>query len=86
MEQVHIDQIEAIMRSITCLKDFQCYKHEFEDPCQAVDVGMGSFVQCLKDNPEKCGPGCPFKYSFVDVGGTYCHCRLRVYATKELKK
>ena len=84
MEQVHTDQIEEIMRNMKCLKGFHCYEQKFEGPCQTVDVGLPSFVQCSENNPEGCGVGCPFKFSFRLA--SYCHCALRVYATKNLKK
>jgi hypothetical protein len=84
MEQEHIDAIERIMGQLKCPKDFECYKSGFETLCEAKDVGLPSFVQCLGNNPEECTSGCLFRYPLGD--SSYCHCCLRVYITKELKK
>ncbi len=84
MEQEHIDAIEKIMGDLKCPSDFMCYKQGSEDPCQAKDVGLPSFVECLGNNPEECTSGCLFRFPIGP--SAFCHCPLRVYITKKLKK
>ncbi|HUU49944.1 MAG TPA: hypothetical protein VMW81_03165 [Nitrospinota bacterium] len=72
-------RIEKIIARMECPKDFICYKSGFENLCEARDVGLESFLECLEKNPWEC----TFSISF----GTayYCRCPLRFYIIKELK-
>jgi hypothetical protein len=41
-------------------------------------------VECLGDNTAECISGCRFGYPLGH--SVFCHCPLRVYITKRLKK
>ncbi len=80
MHEAHKKKIEEIMALMHCPKDFECRKRGFEDLCQARDLGLETFVDCLYESPE----GCRFSFSFGH--GHLCRCPLRVYLAKHLKK
>jgi len=63
-------------RSKSCRRPRQ----ETENLCEAEDIGLGSFVKCLKQNPL----GCHLSVSFVN--SWYCACPSAVYVAKRLKK
>jgi hypothetical protein len=84
MEQDHQKEIEEIIGHTKCPKDFQCHKQGLEDQCQAKDIGLPSFVECLGENTAECISGCRFGYPLGH--SVFCHCPLRVYITKRLKK
>ena len=80
MEQDLKKEVQKIIDHSFCLKDFSCYKLEFEAFCQARDVGLHSFVECLTEAPLDC----PFSIRLEAL--SYCKCPLRVYICKELGK
>ncbi len=65
---------------MNCPKEFVCCESGFEDLCRARDVGLESYIKCLKENPEKCVFSLSFGYSY------FCTCPLRIYIAKKLKK
>ncbi len=80
MKQKHVKEIEEIIGTIKCPKDFICYRSGFKKLCEAKDIGMESFLVCLEDKPVKC-------YLTLNVEEVvYCQCPLRVYISKKLKK
>ena len=76
----HERQIEEIMSSMDCPKDFECYKSGFDNICTAADRGLDTYADCFDED----GTTCRFKVPFGD--GTFCKCPLRVYVAKNLKK
>jgi len=80
MEQDHDKELQEMIGSFTCPKDFKCYKSGFEKLCKAQEVGLETFLECLEEDPYEC----PFSLSFGDM--FLCECPLRVYITKKLKK
>ncbi|MBW2174042.1 MAG: hypothetical protein JRF64_05250 [Deltaproteobacteria bacterium] len=80
MEQNLEKELQEIIGSITCSKDFKCYKSGFEVLCKARDVGLETFLECLEENPQEC----PF--SKLLAAWYICKCPLRIYIAKELKK
>ena len=73
-------QIEELVNSLKCPKDFVCYKSGFKKMCRVKDIGIESFLICLdKDSLE-----CRFSVHF---GGVYfCQCPLRVLICREYRK
>ncbi len=65
--------IERIMCSMTCERDFCCYKNGFKDfdKCHIV----GNFVDCTKIS-SNCLADCKYKVSFGH--GVFCDCPLRL--------
>jgi len=81
MEQVMKSEIEAIKGKIQCQKNFRCFDSGFEVLCEARDIGIGTMLECLDEDPEQC------KNSFAFYGFSYlCECPIRVYICKKLKK
>lgn len=80
MEQRDKEKINKIISGFQCPKGFKCYKSGFENVCKAKDVGMETFLICLEDDPK----GCVFAIPYGR--GHFCHCPLRIYIAKELKK
>jgi len=84
MEQEHKKEIERIIGSIQCPKDFICYKSGLEILCKAKDIGDGSYTRpylvCSEENPSQC------KFSVHFGDSYYCKCPLRAYIAKEVKK
>jgi hypothetical protein len=82
MEQDRKIDVEQIMGQLKCPKDFQCCMSGLEDLCKAKSVGDGSFLVCLEEHPKKC------RFGSVERGysGYRCHCPLRIYIARKLKK
>jgi hypothetical protein len=80
VEKDHKREIENIIGKIKCPKSFKCYESGFDNICRAKDFGIESFLLCLENNPRDCKFSIPFKRSYL------CHCPLRIYLSKKLKK
>jgi hypothetical protein len=80
MEKDHQKEIEEIISQLQCSKDFECYTSGFETLCKAEDVGMVENLRCLEEDPRNC------LFLLTTPHTNYCHCPLRVYIAKELKK
>lgn len=76
----HKEQIEKIIDQLNCPKDFVCYKSGFKNLCKAKDIGLEEFLDCLQEDPGIC----PSSISFGK--GYLCHCTLRIYVAKKLKR
>jgi hypothetical protein len=76
----HKQQIEKIIKSIECQKNFECYKSNFTRLCKAKDIGMETFVECLSEENRTCNFVLPFGNKYL------CRCPLRLYISKRLKK
>jgi hypothetical protein len=73
-------EIEEIISHFKCPKDFQCYKSQFVVLCNAEDIGIESFLECLEEDPLECQFSMPYGHTH------FCHCPLRIYICKKLKK
>ena len=69
-------QIEEIMSSMECSKDFKCYKSGFEDLCKTKIFQDGDLIECIDESAWSC------KLSFRFGSGYYCKCPLRKYIVK----
>lgn len=69
--------IESIIPCIECPKDFVCYYSGFNNLCNAKDIGIESFVECLEKKKE-----CKFSFRFALL--YLCKCPLRVYISKKI--
>ena len=73
-------QIEDIIDTIQCPKNFECYTSGFTKLCRARDIGLDSFVACLNRDPF----ACKFSIRFGEL--FFCQCALRVCISKKLLK
>jgi len=73
-------QIEDIIHTIQCPKNFECYTSGFTKLCRARDIGLDSFVACLNRDPF----ACKFSIRFGEL--FFCQCALRVCISKKLRK
>jgi hypothetical protein len=80
IEQSHQRQIEEIMSGMKCSKEFICYKSGFKQLCNARDIGIAAYVECLAKRP----PDCSFTFPFASVH--LCKCPMRVFIAKEFNK
>ena len=76
----HKRQIEQIIRGMKCQKNFTCYKSRFTELCEAKDIGMQTFIECLDESSLGCNFSLPFGSKY------FCKCPLRIYVSKKLKK
>jgi len=80
MDQNYKKEIEKIIGEMKCPIDFRCYKTGFENLCKAKDIGIESYLECLEKDPQRCKFSVSFGHSY------FCHCPLRIYIAKKLKK
>ena len=80
MEVTHENkiQIEEIISSMECSKDYECYKSEFENLCQTRI--LGEVVECLEKNSQMC------RFSFDFGFGYFCNCPLRKYIAQNFNR
>ncbi|MDD4954024.1 MAG: hypothetical protein PHG40_03845 [Candidatus Omnitrophica bacterium] len=79
MDEFNKREIEYIISSFKCPKNFRCYKSGFKDICKVEDTGQELFVKCLEEDPRQC----PFA---LRLGSYFCKCPLRIYIINKLKK
>ena len=80
LTQDNTRQIEEIISSMVCSKDFKCYKSGFDDICKATYRGLDEYADCRDPGKTICEFRVPFGR------GVFCRCPLRVYVAKYLKK
>ena len=80
MREEEKKKIEEIIDGLKCPKEFRCAQSGFERLCQARDIGMKNYLDCLEEKPATC----KFALSFGD--GHFCRCPLRVYLAKALRR
>jgi hypothetical protein len=73
-------RMEELIAGMHCPKGFKCIDSSSDDLCRARDVGLENYLECLENNPYTC----KFTLRFGDE--YFCHCPLRVYLNKKLKK
>jgi len=73
-------KIEDIMAGMRCPKNFRCTDNGFEHLCQSKDFGLDNYLEYLEKDSSRCS----FVLSFGN--GFLCHCPLRVFLAKKLKK
>jgi hypothetical protein len=76
MEELFIHQIEETMPGFDVLVEFKRYKPGIGFACDARDVGLDSYVECLEWDSYSC----PFSMSYA--GTYYCSSSARVYVAK----
>jgi hypothetical protein len=80
MEEDQRKEIEELIGQMQCPKNFICYESGLETLCRARDIGVELFLECMEENPKRCSFSVP-------VGiASLCHCPLRAYIAKKLKK
>ena len=80
MEQDLKKQLEKIIDALECPRNFKCCERRFEVVCEAREIGLKSFLQCLEENPRDCKAS----LSFGDI--YLCECPVRVNICKKLGK
>jgi len=78
MLKVHKKKIKEIIGQINCPKDFRCVTADLDRLCQAMDIGMETYLQCLAKDSN----ACPFSAPFADA--IFCKCPLCIYLKKKL--
>lgn len=85
MKEEDKKKIDEIIAGMTCPNNFRCAETGFEKLCKAQEVGLPEhrFLICEETNPETC----TFSESYGAMKyGYFCHCPLREYLAKKLKK
>ena len=59
LKEVDVDEdirqkIEEILGQMKCPKRFKCAENGLDQLCQARDVGLDKYLECLEDNPTQC--------------------------------
>ncbi len=80
MERDKLEQIDKLIGQMECSKDFRCKKWGFEKLCNAVDIGLDNFLECIEEDASYCD------FSFFFGNGRYCKCPVRIYLAKHLNK
>lgn len=78
--QQQMSEMEQIIGSMKCAKDFECFKSGFQKLCKVKNIGEGKVIEC---SPENRSP-CEYKFSFM--AKTFCKCELRYYIARNLNK
>jgi len=73
-------EIEQIIGSMKCAKNFECFKSGFQTLCKVKNIGNGKIIECSPENHHSC----EFRFSFTRK--TFCKCPLRYYIAKNLNK
>jgi hypothetical protein len=76
----HAKEIEKIIDDLQCPKNFKCSRLGLERLCKAKDIGLETHIECLEEDSLEC------QFSVAFGGLYYCHCPLRIYIAKKLKK
>ena len=79
-------KLKELMAKMECKKDFECYKHKFENFCDGKLVGE-QFVKCERSSfecSEKKFQSCDFSVSFGY--GFFCSCPIRIYVAKNFNQ
>ena len=71
-----VDEIKA---NVQCNKEFQCLENDSENLCNARDMGLEGYVECIDDEVLGCQFSLPFGDSF------FCSCPIRVYLIKKTR-
>lgn len=79
MKSSFIPQVIQDLPGHTLLSECQSYKPELGFTCNALDIGLDSYVRCLEQGSE-----CLFAVPYAD--SRFCKCPARVYFVKELEK
>jgi len=80
MDENQKRQIKDIINGLQCSKDFVCYTSGQIRLCRAEDIGLDTYLVCLEMNPGEC------KFAVIFGDKHFCHCPLRVYIAKKMKK
>jgi hypothetical protein len=78
MENAFIQQVVGGLPGLTLLAECKRYEPGVGFTCNAIDVGLDSYVRCLEEDSE-----CPFLVPYTDA--LFCKCPARVYFAKELE-
>jgi len=73
-------QVEELIISMECPKNFVYCKSEFENLRRVRIIGDAKLVECLEKSPQTCELGFSFEY------GSFCTCPLRHYIAKNVHK
>ena len=69
-------QIEEIIRTMHCPRDFECYKSDFQNVGEVGIVGDAVMLECIEPRGRECVFGSP------RGAGIICTCPLRNYIAR----
>jgi len=74
--QENKEQIEEIMQSMRCPRQFECYRSDFQDIGEVGIVGDAVMLECIEQRGRTCEFGSPRGLGII------CMCPLRNYIAK----
>jgi len=73
-------KLEEIISQLDCQKNFKCATSNFENLCEAEDIGIDSHVLCHDSATFLCG------FALTVDQRNFCSCPVRIYLAKHLGK
>ena len=80
MDEIDCKEIETIFSDVDCPKGFSCLKSGLKNLCEAKDLGLDQFLECMETKPYDCS----FAFKYGDC--YFCKCEVRFYLSKKYKK
>lgn len=68
--------LNRLMENLRCQKDYKCLENGLKDLCNAKDIDLINYIECL----ESVDSVCSFKLKVKKC--SYCDCPIRVYISK----
>ena len=68
--------LKSLMENLKCQKDFKCLNNSFRDLCNAENIDLNAFIECLESTDLACS------FQLKVVKSSYCDCPIRVYISK----
>ncbi|UCE50698.1 MAG: hypothetical protein JSW47_11135 [Phycisphaerales bacterium] len=78
--QENKQQIEEIIQTMHCPRDFECYKSDFQNIGEVGIVGDAEMLECIEPRGRTCEFGSPRGL------GTICTCPLRNYVARNFRR
>ena len=72
-------QLEALLHSTVCEKDFACLQSRGDPVCQSRSVGMEHTVVCLNPADHR-----QCRYGVLTALGRFCQCPVRAHVERHL--
>ena len=83
MEKTDVEQqieITKIIGGLSCPKNYNCFRSEYQKLCKAEFVEELKVVNCLEEDSRKCIFSLPYK------DACYCQCPLRNYIAEKIER
>jgi hypothetical protein len=79
--QKQTEDIEEIIRSVDCPRNFECYKSGFRNLSKVKIFANGKLIECLEEDVRMCRLKFPFGAETI-----FCLCPLRSYIARNFHK